>query len=275
MNEIKTLFLEILPQIEHFGILLLKALVFFCIGLYLSFFLRKKVVKLLSKKDEILANFIAQVAFVLTLIITAIIALSSLGVQTTSIITVLGTAGIAVALALKDSLSSIAGGIILIVLRPFKKGDTVELSGLNGKVESVNLFNTSLRLHDGRLAILPNKSVANSNIVNSNNSECRRIEWICGVGYGSDVEIVRKTIKEVIDGMEKIDKSMPTFVGITDFGSSSLNFTIRAWAKIEDGIFNVRSELIERVKNALDANHIEIPFNKLDISITNQDSLCK
>ncbi|WP_187908554.1 small-conductance mechanosensitive channel MscS [Helicobacter pylori] len=267
MDEIKTLLVDFFPQAKHFGIILIKAVVVACVGFYFSFFLRKKVVKLLSKKDEILANFIAQVAFVLILIITTIITLSTLGVQTTSIITVLGTAGIAVALALKDSLSSIAGGIIVIVLRPFKKGDTVELSGLNGKVESVNLFNTSLRLHDGRLAVLPNKNVANSNIINSNNTECRRIEWICGVGYGSDIERVHQIMKDVIDGMEKIDKNMPTFVGITDFGASSLNFTIRVWAKIEDGIFNVRSELIERIKNALDANHIEIPFNKLDISI--------
>ncbi|WP_367971771.1 small-conductance mechanosensitive channel MscS [Helicobacter acinonychis] len=272
MDEIKTLLIDFLPLAKHFGIILIKAVVIACVGFYLSFFLRKKIVKLLSKKDEILANFIAQVAFVLILIITTIITLSTLGVQTTSIITVLGTAGIAVALALKDSLSSIAGGIILIVLRPFKKGDTVELSGLNGKVESVNLFNTSLRLHDGRLAVLPNRNVANSNIINSNNTECRRIEWVCGVGYGSDIELVHKTIRDVIDAMEKIDKNMPTFIGITDFGQSSLNFTIRVWAKIEDGIFNVRSELIERIKNALDANHIEIPFNKLDISIKNQDS---
>ncbi|WP_187924800.1 small-conductance mechanosensitive channel MscS [Helicobacter pylori] len=272
MDEIKTLLVDFFPQAKHFGIVLIKAIVVFCIGFYFSFFLRNKTMKLLSKKDEILANFVAQVTFILILIITTIIALSTLGVQTTSIITVLGTVGIAVALALKDYLSSIAGGIILIILHPFKKGDIIEISGLEGKVEALNFFNTSLRLHDGRLAVLPNRSVANSNIINSNNTACRRIEWVCGVGYGSDIELVHKTIKDVIDAMEKIDKNMPTFIGITDFGQSSLNFTIRVWAKIEDGIFNVRSELIERIKNALDANRIEIPFNKLDISINKQDS---
>lgn len=133
MDEIKTLLVDFFPQAKHFGIILIKAIVVFCIGFYFSFFLRNKTMKLLSKKDEILANFVAQVTFILILIITTIIVLSTLGVQTTSIITVLGTVGIAVALALKDYLSSIAGGIILIILHPFKKGDTIEISGLRAK----------------------------------------------------------------------------------------------------------------------------------------------
>lgn len=270
MERIKEILLSELPLLESLGIALIKAAFILILGWYLAFFLRKKTMKILAKKDEILANFVAQLAFVLCIIVTIITTLGTLGVQTTSILTVLGTAGVAIALALKDSLSSIAGGIILIVLRPFKKGDTVELSNLSGKVESVNLFNTSIRLPDERLAILPNRNIVNANIVNSTDSEKRRIEWICGVGYKSDIEVVRQTIKDVIASMDKIDKTLTPFVGITDLGPSSLNFTIRVWAKIEDGIFNVRSELIERIKVALDEKNIEIPFNKLDVSITKE-----
>ncbi|MCE3037105.1 mechanosensitive ion channel [Helicobacter sp. faydin-H20] len=266
MEQIKLFLLSHLPLLQSLGIAILKALLIAIFGWYFASFFRKKIYTFLKKKDEILANFIAQLIFVLCFLVAMIAALGALGIQTTSILTILGTAGVAIALALKDSLSSIAGGIVLIVLRPFKKGDTIEINNLNGSVESLNLFNTSIRLPDGRLAILPNKHIANANIINST-SEKRRIEWICGVGYQSDIEIVRHIIKDVIASMDKIDKTMAPFVGITDLGPNSLNFTIRVWAKLEDGIFGVRSELIERIKIAFDQNNIEIPYNKLDISI--------
>lgn len=260
-----------LPQLQALAILLAKAIAILLVGFWFARFARAKTLKILSKQDEILANFLTQLVFIICLITTAITTLGTLGVQTTSILTIVGTAGVAIALALKDSLSSIAGGIMLVVLRPFKKGDVIEVGSVVGKVEVVNLFNTSIRLADDRLAILPNRSVINANIINSTDSDKRRIEWVCGVGYGSDIEVVRSTIKEVLENMEKIDKTIPPFVGITDLGASSLNFTIRVWAKIEAGIFNVRSELIENIKIAFDAKGIEIPYNKLDISIKSQD----
>lgn len=263
----KEFFISYLPMLQTLGINALKAIAIMLIGWYFARFMRTKLIKILAKKDEILANFLAQLGFIVCIIITIITTLGTLGVQTTSILTVVGTAGVAIALALKDSLSSIAGGIILIVLRPFKKGDVVELGSIAGKVEAVNLFNTSIRMADDRLAILPNRNIVSANIINSTDSERRRIEWVCGVGYDSDIEKVRNIIKEVIANMDKIDQDFPPFVGITDLGASSLNFTIRIWAKIENGVFNVRSELIEKVKVALDKEGIEIPFNKLDITI--------
>lgn len=263
----KEFFISYLPLLQTLGINLLKAIIMLLVGWYFAKFIKSRLLKFLSKKDEILANFLAQLGFIVCIIITIITTLGTLGVQTTSILTVVGTAGVAIALALKDSLSSIAGGIILIVLRPFKKNDVVELGSISGKVEAVNLFNTSIRMADDRLAILPNRNIVGANIINSTDSERRRIEWVCGVGYNSDIEKVRNVIKEVIAKMDKIDNDFPAFVGITDLGTSSLNFTVRVWAKIENGVFNVRSELIEKVKIALDQEGIEIPFNKLDITI--------
>lgn len=177
--------------------------------------------------------------------------------------------GIVVVLVLKDYFLSIVGGIIFIILYFFKKGDIIEIFGLEGKVEVFNFFNTFLCLYDGCLVVLFNRSVVNFNIINSNNIVCWCIEWVCGVGYGSDIELVYKIIKDVIDIMEKIDKNMFIFIGIMDFGFSLLNFIIRVWVKIEDGIFNVCSEFIECIKNVLDVNYIEIFFNKLDIVIKN------
>ena len=138
MQTIQTYLINFLPQLEQLGIALLKAALILIVGYYFSQFIGNKVRKAIAKKDEILAKFIAQVIFVLSLVVMIVAALGTIGVQTNSIIAVLGTAGVAIALGLKDSLSSVASGIILIVLRPFKRGDLIEVSGLTGNVESIN-----------------------------------------------------------------------------------------------------------------------------------------
>ncbi|MDO7253237.1 mechanosensitive ion channel family protein [Helicobacter cappadocius] len=264
-------FLEIaLPFTESFFLLLLKAGFIFVVGLFLAHFARKKIAKVISKKDEILGNFTSQVASIAILIITIVTILANLGVQIGSILAVLGTAGVAIALALKDSLSSIAGGIILIVLRPFRKNDTIELGSITGNVEGINLFNTMIRMPDDKLAILPNRNVVNANIINCTDSHKRRIEWVFGVKYDNDIEEIRNIIKDVIAKMDKVDLSIAPFIGVTDFGQNSLNFTIRIWAKLQDNVFGIRSELIENTKIALDKKNIQIPPQKLDITILSQ-----
>ncbi|PAF43068.1 mechanosensitive ion channel family protein [Helicobacter sp. 11S03491-1] len=270
MDRITIYFESILPLLEDISMVLLKAIVILVIGFYIAKFARKKINKIIGKKDEILGNFISQAIFISILIVAGVTMLGNIGIQTTSILTVLGTAGVAIALALRDSLSSIAGGIILIVLRPFKKNDTIELGSIVGNVESINLFNTMIRMPDDKLAVLPNRNVVNANIINCTDSEKRRIEWVFGVKYNSDIQKIRFIIKDVISKMDKIDTNIAPFVGVTDFGSNSLNFTIRVWAKLQDNIFTLRSELIENIKIALDKEHIEIPPQKLDITILNQ-----
>ena len=269
MDQIKNFIQTHIVALQTFGWLALKVLVLIFIGWYLAHFLSARVKKVLIKRDDILATFSAQVVFISIMILTVITVLGTLGVQIASILAVVGTAGLAIALALKDSLSSIASGIILIVLRPFKIGDQVEIGGISGKVESLNLFNTTLCLADDKIAILPNRNIASANIVNATKSPIGRIEWVCGVGYGSDIQKVRDVITDVLLSMENTDKSKGVFVGVTALSASSIDFTIRIWAKREDGIFAVRSKMIERVKEALDHHKIEIPYNKLDVMVKN------
>ncbi|PAF49500.1 mechanosensitive ion channel protein [Helicobacter sp. 12S02232-10] len=266
MDKFSNFFEKIFPFLQETSLTLFKAIVILIIGFYLAKFTQTKINKIISKKDEILGNFVSQIVFIGILIIAIVTMLGNIGVQTTSILTVLGTAGVAIALALKDSLSSIAGGIVLIILRPFKKNDTIEIGNISGNVEAINLFNTMIRMPDDKLVILPNRNVVNANIINCTNSDKRRIEWIFGIKYSSDIQKVRRILKNVIAKMEKIDSKIAPFVGVTDFGSNSLNFTIRVWAKIEDNVFALRSELIEKTKEALDEAAIEIPPQKLDIT---------
>lgn len=255
--------------IADFFIILIKALIIFLIGFYLAKFSYKKLIKVVGKKDEILGNFIAQAAYITIFIITFITILTNLGVHMGSILTVLGAAGVAIALALRDSLSSIAGGIILIVLRPFKKNDTIEVGTIVGNVEAINLFNTMIRMPDDRLAILPNRNIVSANIINCTDSDKRRIEWVFSVQYDSDISKVREILKSVIAKMDKLDSTITPFVGVTDFGQNCLNFTIRVWAKLENNVFVLKSELIEDIKNALDEADIEIPPQKIALKISN------
>lgn len=267
MQELKHYFIDFIPQIQQLSIGFLKAALILIIGYYLSRFVANKIRKAIAKQDEILARFIGQVIFVLLLVVMIIAALGTIGVQTNSIIAVLGTAGVAIALGLKDSLSSVASGIVLIILRPFKKGDLIEVSGLIGNVEAINLFTTNLRLSDGKFAIIPNSNMATANIINTTYNDQRRIELIIGVGYESDIESVKNIIIEVLQSTPEVDLQQQYFIGLTELGASSLNFTLRFWVKLEYGVLNTQSKVLESIKTNLDKHGIEIPYNKLDINI--------
>lgn len=249
---------------------LLKSIAMLLGGIYLAYFSRAKFKKIIGRRDEILGNFISQVIFVCVIILSGITAIGTLGVQTTSIIAVLGTAGLTIALALKDSLSSLASGIMLIILRPFKKGDLLELGSITGRVEAINLFHTTLRLPDNKLAIFPNEAVTKGVITNCTDAEKRRIEWVVGVGYKSDIEEVKNILSNVILSIDEISKDPAPFVGVTELSSSSIDFSIRIWIENNINIFAVRSQLIEECKKALDNAGIEIPYNQLDVRVSNK-----
>ncbi|TLD97784.1 mechanosensitive ion channel [Helicobacter jaachi] len=267
MQDIKSYILGYLPHFEALGVAILKALLIIVLGYYVARFVSKKVCVAVGKKDEILARFISQVIFVVAIIVVIIAALGTIGVQTNSIIAVLSTAGVAIALGLKDSLSSVASGIILIVRRPFKQGDLIEVSGLIGQVEGINLFTTNIRLRDGKFAIIPNSNMATANIINTTYNDQQRIELIIGVGYESDIESVKQIIADILKSTPEVDLSQPYFIGLTELGASSLNFTLRFWIKLEYGTINAQSKVLESIKKSFDEHHIEIPYNRLDVSL--------
>lgn len=262
----------IIKLVNSFGVYALKALIITLIGFYLAKFIKKRAKALLLKVsgDETLSTFLAQVANVAILVLTLIILLSVFGVQTASIITVIGTAGIAIALALKDSLSSIASGIVLIILRPYKKGDFVDIDGVLGQIISINLFNTHLTSLDGRIIIIPNSSITSSVIINSAKSEFARIEYNFSISYDADVEQAKKCIFKVIDNMEEVLKDKDIFVGLIDLADSALIICVRVWVNRSIGIFAFKSKLIELVKTEFDNCKIEIPYNKLDVNVKNE-----
>lgn len=263
---------DILPSnieeiLKDIGFISLKIIILMLLGYYLSRFFAKKIKNGLQQRDIVLANFLSQVVFIGINIVVIIAALGTIGVQINSIIAVLGTAGVAIALGLKDSLSSVASGIILIILRPFSPGDTIEFSSLTGKVEAINLFNTTLRLPDGKLAIIPNSNIASANVINSTDITQRRLDIIFGVGYDSDIEKVKSIVANVLENAPYVDTKKGYFVGLSDMASSSLDFIVRFWIGIEHGTVQSKAQVLESLKVNLEKNGIEIPFNKLDVTL--------
>lgn len=267
-----------------------KSIVILIFGIWFAKIISVRVRKILLKatKDEMLSNFLAKVAFVGLLILAIVITLGTMGVQTTSIIAALGAAGLAIALALKDSLSNLASGIMLVIFRPFTKDDMIEINGLIGIIEDISLFHTYMRMADGKLVILPNTNIATSEVINYTRRHTkviqkepqteeqkiiiRRIDWLVGVSYTSDIDKTREIIKAAVLSTQNIndgknDASKEIFVGVNELQASAIEFVVRAWVIDNSGFLATRSQMIENVKKALDSAQIEIPYNKLDVNL--------
>ncbi|WP_273062755.1 mechanosensitive ion channel family protein [Wolinella succinogenes] len=265
---------SLLDSLFTFSPKLLAAILIAILGLYLAKLARRYTFRLLLKvtKDEILSRFLARVLYAGVVVLTLITALSNLGVQTASIIAVLGTAGLAIALSLKDSLSNLASGIMLIVFRHFTKGDTVELNGTLGNVEEISLFHTKLTTPDNRSVILPNASIAQAKIINFTSNPTRRLEWTFSVSYESDIRRAKEVILLALQSESRLLEEPAPLVGVGALGASGVDFIVRAWVKKEE-FFAVQIAVNEAIKLALDEAAIEIPYNKLDVNLISKGTL--
>lgn len=265
-------FLLLYERFENwfFGFLpnFISALFILVVGYYLSRILSKYISKAVIKatKDETLGEFLKNVVFVAILILTIITALSNLGVQTTSIIAVLGTAGLAIALSLKDSLSNLASGILLVVLRHFNKGDTISVGSIIGKVDSINLFQTKLTTPDNQIVVLPNSSIVSAPIINVNVNATRRMDLIFGIGYASDLRKAKQILEEILKDDEYVLDEPAPVIGVNALNSSSVDLIARFWVKSEN-FFTANITMQQKVKMRFDEEGIEIPYNKLDINL--------
>ena len=247
---------------------MVSALLILVIGFYIARVFSRYVSKLIIKLtgDETLGGFLRNVVFVALFILIIITALTNLGVQTTSIIAVLGTAGLAIGLSLKDSLSNLAGGILIIVLRHFKKDDLVVIGSVTGKVQEVNLFQTKLVTPDNQVVIMPNSMVVSAPVTNVNVNPTRRMDLIFSVSYTSDLQKAKTILEEVFANDEYVLQEPKPLVGVDVLNASSVDFMVRFWVKTGENI-NAKLTLLQKVKIRFDAEGIEIPYNKLDINL--------
>lgn len=259
-----------------YGLRVLGAIALFFVGKFAVKVVVGLIDRLLQKihMDLTLRAFIRKVAYVLGLTLVVVAVLGQVGVETTSLIAVLGAAGLAVGLALQGSLSNLAAGMMIIALRPFKVGDYIEAAGLAGFVEDVSLFTTRLATPDNKSVVVPNSSITGGNIVNYMAKPSRRIDMIFGVSYNDDIRKVKNILKKIIDEDVRVLKDPAPQIAVSELADNSVNFVVRPWVKTEQ-YWDVRFDLIEKIKMTFDAEGIEIPFPQRVFHMPNNKPLEK
>nr|BET44931.1 MAG: small-conductance mechanosensitive channel MscS [Candidatus Aschnera chinzeii] len=249
-------------------IIFLKSLVILLLGLVCAKFIKKIVVKFISFRnfDKTINEFLSIIIYYSINIIILITVLNQIGIETTSIITLLGASGLAIGLALQSSLSNFAAGIILIFFRPLQVGEFVIINNHKGIVEHIQFFFTTLRNSSNHMIAIPNSIIINNNIINVTRFSNRRIQIIIGVAYNADIKLVKSIFKKVIMSDSRIQHDKEILIRLDEIASSSLNFVIRVWTTNQDAK-NVYWDLIENFKNQLDINNIAIPYKQVDVHL--------
>lgn len=255
------------------GSKLFLAFVVFIIGRWAAKLLSNIVKRLLAKAsfDDTLQQFIGNITYSALLVAVVIASLEQLGVDTTSILALFAAAGLAVGLALKDSLSNFAAGVMLVIFKPFKTGDFIEAAGVAGIVESVGIFNTLMRTGDNRDIIIPNGHVYGGSITNASRRETRRIDLVIGIGYEDNIGQAKSIVEKILTNDQRILQDPPPAIMVAELGESSVDLAIRPWVKKED-YWAVRCDLLEKIKVTFDENGISIPYPQTELHI-NQTNL--
>lgn len=238
------------------------------VGMMVARFISGAVNKLLRARhiDATVADFLSALVRYGVIAFTLIAALGRVGVQTASVIAVLGAAGLALALSLQGSLSNLAAGVLLVTFRPFRTGEFVDLGGVMGTVQNVQIFSTTLRSADGKYVVVPNGKIIAGNIINFSREPERRNEFIIGVAYDADVDLVLKLLREVVDADPRVLQERGVQIGLNEMAASSLNFVVRCWSNAGD-LQQVYWDLMKNFKRALDEHKIGIPYPQMDVHL--------
>ena len=264
-------FFDSLPGVlTTYGLKVLMALLIVFAGRWIAALIRKTVRKALLKKeiDPTIVNFSCSIAYATLMAFVVVAALGQLGVQTSSIVAIIGASALAIGLALQGSLSNLSAGVILMVTRPFKIGDYIEASTDKGVVELVNILATTLKTVDNKKIIVPNSKLTSGSITNYTAAKTRRIDLTVSVSYKADLKKVRTVLVDEVLKDSRILKDPALFVGVMEMADSSINLVVRPWVKTED-YWNVFFSLNENIKLRLDAEGISIPFPQADIHLYN------
>ncbi|WP_095210217.1 small-conductance mechanosensitive channel MscS [Endozoicomonas ascidiicola] len=249
----------------------ISALLTLVIGILIARFVSNALNRVMVKKnvDGIVASFTSNMTKYLIIAFVVAASLSRIGIQTASLIAIIGAAGLAIGLALQGSLSNFAAGVLLIIFRPIKKGEFVEIAGVGGSVESVQIFTTVVITPDNKMVVVPNNNVLSNNIVNYTRTGQRRVDLVIGVSYSADLKKTREILEKVLSEDDRILKDPSWTIGVLALADSSVNFAVRPWAKSSD-YWDVYFSLHENIKNALDEAGIEIPFPQRDVHLIQQ-----
>jgi len=263
----------VIDWVSIYSVKIIAAILIFIIGKWIANKISKLLSKLLEKNkvDITLIGFLSNITYYTLMIVVIIAVAGQLGINTTSFLAVVGAAGLAVGLALKDSLSNFASGVMLILFRPFRVGDVVSVAGATGKVEKVTIFTTILNTPDNQRVIIPNANITSGVIQNITANPTRRVDLVMGIGYEDDIPTARKIMADIISEDERVLKDPAPTIAVSELGDSSVNFAVRPWAKTED-YWNVYFDLTEKIKIAFDKEGISIPFPQRDVHLYNEQA---
>ncbi|WP_036552004.1 mechanosensitive ion channel family protein [Neptunomonas japonica] len=253
------------------GINIVMALAVFIIGRIVIGLVMRLVRKLLnkSKMDNMLINFVTSILGSLLLLFVIVASLDQLGVNTSSLIAIVGAAGLAIGLSLQDSLKNFAAGVLLVVFRPFREGDFVEAAGVSGVVESISIFSTVMRTGDNREVIVPNGPIYSGVITNYSKRDTRRVDMVFGIGYEANLLQAKQLLADILAEDERILAEPKSVIAVSELADSSVNFVVRPWVRTGD-YWDVLWDTTEKVKLRFDEAGISIPFPQMDVHVHKQ-----
>lgn len=270
---IRTYLEGMVPSLLSFLVQVVVAIIVLLIGSRIIKFLLKLIRKSLdrSKVEAGVVTFLCSLVKYSLYFVLAMIILAQFGVTTSSVVAVLGSAGLTLGLALQGSLSNFAGGVLILLLKPFVVGDYIidGVTGQEGTVSSITIFYTKLLTVDNRMILIPNGTLSNSSITNVTHMEKRRIDLLIGVSYEANLAKTKQVLLDVVKSDDKILPGEPVDVYVSELADSSVQMGVRAWVKTED-YWPIRWKMTEDIKNALDANGISIPYPQMDVTVAMQ-----
>jgi len=269
MNSVET----VSDMIGVYALNIAIAIVIFVIGKWVARKVADVSYKLMmknSKIDETLAKFLDDIIYYILIVVVALTALKQLGVDTTSFFAILGAAGLAIGLALKDSLGNFASGVMIIIFRPFKVGDFINAGGVSGSVEEISIFNTILKTPDNQTLIVPNGAITGGTITNVNAKPERRVDLVVGIGYDDDIKKAKEVLTSILSTDDRILQEKGLTVAVSELADSSVNFVVRAWVNTPD-YWAVKFDLTENIKLTFDKEGISIPYPQQDVHHHNND----
>lgn len=252
------------------GINLLSAIVIFFVGKWVVNLVIKGLLKAMQRgdMDVTLRRFVANLARMLLMLFVIIATIHQLGIQTASLVALVGAAGLAVGLALQGSLSNFAAGVLIVLFRPYKVGDWIEGGGVSGAVVEVQILTTVLKTGDNKRVIIPNSQIMGSTITNYSTNDTRRVDLVVGVSYSDDLDQVRRELEGLVAADDRILDDPAVTIAVSELADSSVNFVLRPWVKTAD-YWDVYFSLTEAVKKRFDEVGIAIPFPQRDVHVYN------
>lgn len=263
---------ELITYFSKRGFTILDAALIFIIGWYGTKLILYIIVKMMKRSniDSIVISFVKPIISIGLRIVVLITAISALGVNTGSFVTILATAGAALVLGLKDSMSGIVSGMTILFAKPFVKGDTIEVNNYIGKIEEIQLLYTILMTFDNKMVVIPNNELASSTFVNYSHEDIRRVEMEFNIHYESDVELAKQLIRDVIEEHPYAKTEPLPYVRVSQYKEHAITIGIRVWAQTEY-YYDLRDDLLEQIKLVFDKNGIRIPYPQMEVHISSKE----